>query len=575
MGQNAPLKIKEREFILVGLFLMLTAAIAALFPNIASPNANGVIDWISIPLVGFPILSSIVLLAFASQEKASRMTKLDSPVRLACLAFSLVPLGISTALFFDWLAVIDWTNIGYNSYVVKHQYVWIDSIGVSWHVGMDGLSFPMVWLTAILVPITIVMTWDEKNGSSYHPLLLLMGGSLIGVFVALDLFMFYVFWELTLIPMFFLILKWGGEERRYAAQKFFIYTFTASVIMLLGLVTLYFLQPVGTGAHYGELTGRTFDMTLLIDSARSGNLDGGTWLGMDMQKAIFLMLMLGFLVKLPAVPFHTWLPDAHVQAPTGGSMLLAGVMLKMGAYGMMRLPVAMFPDAVMFYQDLIMIIGLVSLVWGSIVCLGQTNLKRMVAYSSVSHMGIILLGIASMQPIGYAAALFMMFAHGLISPMLFAVCGAFKHHYHSMEIGSMRGMAKWSPFLAVYMMFGWMASLGLPLLAGFVAELMLMIAFWPTYGWWILLPAFVLVITAAYYLWSMQKTIFEGGDEGEPPESLHGETPPDISGHENVAMLILVLLIVLFGVMPFIALDMMNSWTNNLFEMVFAQQGGA
>ena len=574
MSDTAAVRINKKEFILVGVFLVFTAILAAFFPNMATTNESGEIDYISIPLVGFPIMASLILLAFASQEKSSRMHKLNASVRLATLAFSFIPFAVATALFFDWLVVIDWNNIGYNSYAIRQQYTWINSIGVSWHVGLDGLSFPMVWLTAFLIPVTILMTWDEKSGATYHPLLLLMGGALIGVFVALDLFMFYVFWELTLIPMFFLILNWGGKERRYAAQKFFIYTFTASVIMLLGLITLYFLQPAGSGEGYGDLTGRTFDLTLMLESARSANARGEVWMGMDMQKALFLMLMLGFLVKLPAVPFHTWLPDAHVQAPTGGSMLLAGVMLKMGAYGMMRLPVAMFPDALLFYQDLVMFIGLVSLVWGAVVCLGQTNLKRMVAYSSVSHMGVILLGIASMQPIGYAAALFMMFAHGLISPMLFAVCGAFKHHYHSMEIGSMRGMAKWSPFLAVYMMFSWMASLGLPLLAGFVAEIMVLIAYWPTYGWWILLPAFVLAITAAYYLWSMQRTIFEGGDEGQPPASLNGETPPDISLHENIGMFILAVLIVLFGVMPFIALDMMNEWSVNVFEMVISRDGG-
>ena len=303
------------------------------------------------------------------------------------------------------------------------------------------------------------------------------------------------------------------------------------------------------------------------------NKGEGVYLGDGMQKILFAMLMIGFLVKLPAVPFHTWLPDAHVQAPTGGSMLLAGVMLKMGAYGMFRLPLALFPDALIFYQDLIMAIGLISLVWGAVVCLGQTNLKRMVAYSSVSHMGVILLGIASMQPIGYAAALFMMFAHGIISPMLFAVCGAFKHHYHSMEIGAMRGMAKWSPYLAVYMMFAWMASLGLPLLAGFVAELMVMIAFWPEYGWWILLPGAVLAITAAYYLWSMQRTIFEGGDEGQPPESLHGETPPDITLPENIGMIILAIFTVIFGIFPFIALGIMGDWTEVFFRAVLIGGG--
>jgi proton-translocating NADH-quinone oxidoreductase chain M len=366
---------------------------------------------------------------------------------------------------------------------------------------------------------------------------------------------------------------WGGADRKYASQKFFIYTFTASVVMLLGLITLYFFQDPGNPLDYaGSMTGRSFDIPTITQHALAENSNGNWYLGANIQKVLFAMLMLGFLVKLPAVPFHTWLPDAHVQAPTGGSMLLAGVMLKMGAYGMFRLPISLFPHALEYFQLALMIIGMVSLVWGAIVCLGQTNLKKMVAYSSVSHMGVILIGIATMQPMGWAAALFMMFAHGIISPMLFAVCGAFKHHYHSMEIGAMRGMAKHSPWIATSMMFAWMASLGLPLLAGFVAELMMFIALWyfiDANGWsvfWMVGPALVLALTAAYYLWSMQRTIFEGGDETQPPASLHGEPVPDLASPEKLAMLILAAFTILFGVMPWIGLDMMHDWTKQIFD---------
>jgi NADH-quinone oxidoreductase subunit M len=304
------------------------------------------------------------------------------------------------------------------------------------------------------------------------------------------------------------------------------------------------------------------DMT---NNAQMAANDGSVWLGESMQNALFLMLMLGFLVKLPAVPFHTWLPDAHVQAPTSGSMVLAGVMLKMGAYGMFRLPLTLFPHALAEYQYLLLAIGMISLVYGSIVCLGQTNLKRMVAYSSVSHMGIVILGIASMQPLGFAGAIFMMFAHGIISPMLFSVCGSFKHHYHTLEIGSTRGLAKASPFLGVYMMFSWMASLGLPLLAGFVAEITVLVAVWMTFGWWVLLPALVLVITAGYYLWSMQRTIFEGSGEVILPENMAVEDARDISPWENIGNLLMALLIVLFGVLPWIIWDMMSAYANAHF----------
>ena len=215
-----------------------------------------------------------------------------------------------------------------------------------------------------------------------------------------------------------------------------------------------------------------------------------------------------------------------------------------------------------------MLIGMLSIFYGAWACLGQTNLKRMVAYSSVSHMGLILLGIASMQPLGFAGALFMMFAHGIISPLLFAVAGSLKHHYHTLEIGSMRGLAKWSPWMGAYMMFGWMASLGLPLLAGFVAEVAIMVAFWQQYGWWVLIPALTLIITAAYYLWSMQRIIFEGGEEGQLPESLGDDKPVDIDKTENVGMIIMAILTVLFGILPFIMFDMMSAYSSQVFDTI-------
>ena len=541
-------------------------------------------DWISIPLVALPLVSSIAILAFVAYASPAARERMGPSIRMATLIFSLLMLALTTAMFFgsEYIeGTMDWASLSFGSFNYEFRYVWIESLGIHWSVGMDALSFPMVWLTTFLLPVTIAATWNEKNAAVYFPLVLMMGGALIGVFVALDLFMFYVFWELTLIPMFFLILKWGGYDRKYASQKFFIYTFTASVIMLLGLVTVYFLQPENL-SYAGAWTGRTFDIPTLTAHAQSANAGGAWFLGESLQKILFVMLMIGFLVKLPSVPFHTWLPDAHVQAPTGGSMLLAGVMLKMGAYGMFRLPLAFFPHAAQHFQFALLALGMISLVWGAVVCLGQTNLKKMVAYSSVSHMGVILIGIATMQPLGWAAALFMMFAHGIISPMLFAVCGAFKHHYHSMEIGSMRGMAKHSPWLATSMMFGWMASLGLPLLAGFVAELMMFLALWhflAAEGWsvlWMVGPAFVLAITAAYYLWSMQRTIFEGGDDTQPPESLKGQPVPDISDSEKVAMLIMAAFTILFGVMPWIALDMMNGWTVAFFEtLLIPILGGA
>jgi NADH-quinone oxidoreductase subunit M len=246
----------------------------------------------------------------------------------------------------------------------------------------------------------------------------------------------------------------------------------------------------------------------------------------------------------------------------------------MGAYGFLRLGVTLFPEQVIEFQTLLLVLGMISLVYGAVVCLGQLNLKRMVAYSSVSHMGLIFLGIATLEPLGIAGAIFMMFAHGIISPLLFAVCGSFKHHYHTLEIDSMRGLAKHSPWMSGHMMVGWMGSLGLPLMAGFVAEVAVLIAFYMAFGWWVLFPAITLIVTAAYYLWSMQRTIFEGGrdDHDHPisklPSTLHGESPRDITWHENTGMLILGVLAVVYGIYPdfFGMFEMMSDWASLLVQ---------
>ena len=503
-----------------------------------------------------PLAAGLILLVLPQILPGDSADGLRRVSRNISMGVALAIATITTMLFVGEIGNIDWTNITQGGYVLENEAVsLIPSIGVSWKVGADALSFPMIWLTAILIPVSMLVEWDAKRGHLFHPLLLIMESALIGVFVALDLFVFYVFWELTLIPMFLLILVWGGEDRRYAAMKFFIYTFTASVFMLLGILVMYFHTDPISGL--GDLSGHHFDLIAMTAQENLIPSEG-------LRHFVWFLLLIGFATKMPSVPVHTWLPDAHVQAPTAGSMLLAGVMLKMGAYGFLRISVTIFPESTVVFIPLLIVLGMVSLVYGAWVCMGQTNLKRMVAYSSVSHMGLIFLGIATMQPLGIAGALFMMLAHGIISPLLFAVAGAFKHHYHTLEIGSMRGMAHYSPWLAGHMMFGWMASLGLPLLAGFVAEVTILIAFWMSYGWLVLLPALTLIVTAAYYLNSMQRTIFESNDphRGDLPDSLHGEEPSDITWHENIGMFVLAGMTVLFGIMPFIFWDMMSDWSS-------------
>ena len=504
-----------------------------------------------------PLAAGLILLVLPQILQGDSADGLRRVSRNISMGVALAIATITTMLFVGEIGNIDWTNITQGGYVLENEAApLIPSIGVSWKVGADALSFPMIWLTAILIPVSMLVEWDAKRGHLFHPLLLIMESALIGVFVALDLFVFYVFWELTLIPMFLLILVWGGEDRRYAAMKFFIYTFTASVFMLVGILVMYFHTDPISGL--GDLSGHHFDLVAMTAQENLIPSEG-------LRHFVWFLLLIGFATKMPSVPVHTWLPDAHVQAPTAGSMLLAGVMLKMGAYGFLRISVTIFPESTVVFIPLLIVLGMVSLVYGAWVCMGQTNLKRMVAYSSVSHMGLIFLGIATMQPLGIAGALFMMLAHGIISPLLFAVAGAFKHHYHTLEIGSMRGMAHHSPWLAGHMMFGWMASLGLPLLAGFVAEVTILIAFWMSYGWLVLLPALTLIVTAAYYLNSMQRTIFESNDphRGDLPDSLHGEEPSDITWHENIGMFVLAGMTVLFGIMPFIFWDMMSDWSSS------------
>ncbi len=502
-----------------------------------------------------PIAAGLLLMALPHilpHDSADTVRRMS---RNACMGVALALLAISTWAAAKSLGDLDWMAIEFGKYELENSPVsLIPQIGVSWHVGADALSLPMIWLTALVVPVSMLVEWDAKNGHHFHPLLLVMEGAMIGVFVSLDLFVFYVFWEMTLIPMFFLILMWGGEDRRYAAMKFFIYTFTASVVMLIGILVMYF----NTGS---SISDRSFEMDLMLES--------GSQMTEGLRHLVWVLLLIGFATKMPSVPVHTWLPDAHVQAPTAGSMILAGVMLKMGAYGFLRVAVTAFPASTVIFTPVLVTLGMASLVYGAWVCMGQTNLKRMVAYSSVSHMGLIFLGIATMQPLGIAGALFMMFAHGIISPLLFAVAGAFKHHYHTLEIGSMRGIAHHSPWLSGHMMLGWMASLGLPMMAGFVAEVAVLIAFWMTFGWLVLLPALTLVITAVYYLTSMQKTIFESNDplHGSLPDSLHHE-PRDISWHENAGMAILGALTILFGILPFFFWDMMSYWSGEIIEIL-------
>ncbi len=440
----------------------------------------------------------------------------ERTMRLVALAFAFGPFALATALAF----LLDPGRAGYQ---FLEQQTWIPAIGISYKVGLDGISLPMVWLTTLLTFLVFLYSRDSRT-RSYFALFLLLEFALLGVFVALDLFLFYVFWELVLVPMYLLIHGWGGPRRAYAAIKFFVYTFSASVIMLVGIMALYF----GAGAH-------SFDLERIAAGApQTSQL---------FQVLVFAALFLGFVVKMPQVPFHTWLPDAHVEAPTGGSALLAGVLLKMGSYGLIRVALPLLPEGARFFGPIMLVMGILSILYGALVCLAQQDLKRLVAYSSISHMGVVLLGIALLSQAGLASAIFMMFAHGLISPLLFMATGAIQHGAGTREIAQLGGLALRAPQAGFILTAGALASLGLPGMAQFPAEFGVFLAAYLGVGLWVLVPILTIVLTAGYYLWALERSIFG-------KLSPIAEQAQDVRAYEFWPMIALVALIILFGLWP-------------------------
>ena len=471
-----------------------------------------------------PVLSLMVLtvlggavLTFASGRLA-RWTALGTSVAFL----------VETAVVLAGYTVAPGTNgLGVPLFAYSESYRWlsIDWLHVNYTVGVDGISLILVLLTAFLQIATVIYSWEEtRRPAAWFGLVLLTCLGCLGVFIAMDVLLFFLFWELVLVPMFFLIGFWGGPNRRYAALKFFVYTHVASVVMLVGLLAAVFYS------HAASL-----DFADLAASARS--------LALGSQVLIFFALFFGFGVKFPIVPFHTWLPDAHVEAPTGGSVLLAGLLLKLGGYGLIRWAVEVLPNAVGPMQPVLYAVAFASIIWGSVVALAQRDLKRLVAYSSINHMGIVLLAIAVHSSLGLVAAVLLMFAHGVVSGLLFMVSGSVHHTFGSRDISRIHGITPRTPVLATMIMVGSLASLGLPALISFPAEFGALMATYDRIGYWVLVPLLLLVVTAAFYLWMMQRLLF-GREEGVPSE-VH-----DLGWSEGAAMGILVGLTILYGILP-------------------------
>jgi proton-translocating NADH-quinone oxidoreductase chain M len=486
-----------------------------------------------------PVLSAVLATLLVGTGLTFAAGKYARWVALATSFAFLAEVGYLLAAYPGWPGYTGGLVPGFAD---QESYAWIHLgwLQVNYTIGVDGISLVLILLTAVLQVATVVYSWTEtRRPGAWFGLVMLTCLGCVGVFIALDILLFFLFWEAVLVPMFFLIGYWGGPRRRYAALKFFVYTHVASIVMLVGLLALVF---------YSGAT--SFDYASVYAAGRG--------LLTVTQAFLFLALFFGFGVKFPIVPFHTWLPDAHVEAPTGGSVLLAGLLLKLGGYGLIRWAVFVLPAGFHEAQPLLFVIAFLTIAWGSIVSLAQRDLKRLVAFSSINHMGIVLLAIALGSSLGLLAAVLLMFAHGIVSALLFMVSGSVHHTYGTRDIPSLGGITPSTPVLATMVMVGSLASLGLPWLISFPAEFTALLATWDGLTYWVLIPLAILVVTAAFYIWMMQRMLF--GPPRGIPVAVH-----DLPWYESTAMALLVAFTILLGVLPFLLVNLITSSPIRLF----------
>jgi NADH-quinone oxidoreductase subunit M len=476
-----------------------------------------------------PLVGVLIMLFIPKAEEA-----LIKSVAIAT-AIATLAVGIYTMTQFDF------GNAGAMQFVAQHD--WISVIKSSYYIGIDGISLPLYLLSMIITVLVMIYSWDHVpspgNPKAFFILMLILQTGMAGTFIARDLILFFVFFELVLLPMYFMIGVWGGENRQYASLKFFLYTMFGSALMLVAFLALFFK----TGAE-------SFAIPFLIEHGVSISRTTQIW--------IFAGMFVGFAVKVPMFPFHTWLPDAHTQAPTQGSVILAAVLLKLGTYGFVRIAIPVLPEAAKAWAPYIGGLAVIGIIYGSLGCLAQTDMKRLIAFSSVAHMGFVMLGISTLTSFGMNAAMFGMVAHGLITGMLFFVAGSVKERYHTLEIKRISGMLLQMPKLGWIFGFCAMASLGLPGLAGFWGEFpAILSAYHPAAGLsvnvfraYMVIAAIGTVFAAGYLLWLFQRIAF-----GEPTAEFaaghgHDEDIHDVNKFEWIAWTPLLIAIVVFGVYP-------------------------
>jgi NADH-quinone oxidoreductase subunit M len=472
-------------------------------------------------------------------------------IRWTAAFFSFVPFVLSTYLVILYLnsvgsgQLFDLSNrtAGFVfDYLTPLQ--WFPQVNVNYWMGADGLSVPMLFLTGLLSFVSIFVSFSiTERVKEYFAWFLLLEVGMFGVFCALDFFLFYIFWEIMLVPMYFLIGVWGGPRREYAAIKFFLYTLFGSVFMLIGILALYF-------------TTGTLNMLELI---RMNSMYSHLF-----QMWVFAAFFIGFAIKVPVWPFHTWLPDAHVEAPTAVSVILAGILLKMGTYGILRISYPMFPEAAIAYSVPIAILGLIGIIYGALVSMAQKDLKKLVAYSSVSHMGYCMLGMAALTVKGVSGCLFQMFSHGVITGALFILVGVIYERAHTREIAAFGGLGVKIPkYTALFVLFG-MASLGLPGMSGFVSEFMVFVGSFETiyFGKWIVILAVLGVVLTAGYILRMVQRMFLG------QFNTKWEGLTEINGREVFTLVPLVLLTLAIGIYPKVLNVFLKDTVNNLVKLI-------